>query len=465
MQSQRVLKLNDAPTNSGKCVVYVMARDQRVADNHALLYAQQQALTHRLPLVVVFALHSSGVRQASQYRFMVEGLRQVQQQLAALNISFHLILGPPRQALPRFMDAMQPQLVVFDFNPLRGPRALQKSIASSLGVNCMVVDTHNIVPLWLTSDKEEFAAHTIRLKLHRQLGEWLQTPEKMVKHPHGTAQPNTTDWAAANALIADLPSTDQTIEYPTGETSAQKTLEQFIDGGLGSYATQRNIPTSHGQSGLSPYLHFGQLSALRVALELLKVSDDEPLLLREPRLASAGDPPSRMDSINALLEELIVRKELADNYCFYNANYDNYAGAKDWARQSLELHRTDVRDHTYARAEWEAATTHDAAWNAAQLQMMRSGKMHGYMRMYWAKKLLEWSATPEEAIAIAVYLNDKYSIDGGDPNGYTGIMWSIAGIHDRPWFDRHVYGKIRYMNLSGLQKRFDVAAYIRQWTA
>lgn len=187
--------------------------------------------------------------------------------------------------------------------------------------------------------------------------------------------------------------------------------------------------------------------------------------MQKAKLASYEDEPTKADSINAFLEELIVRKELSDNYCFYNSNYASINGAKDWARETLEAHKDDEREYTYTQDELESAQTHDDAWNAAQNQMMKTGKMHGYMRMYWAKKILEWSKTPEHAIQAAVYLNDHYSIDGGDPNGYIGIMWSIAGVHDRAWTERPVYGKIRYMNANGLKRKFDVDEYVSMWSS
>jgi deoxyribodipyrimidine photo-lyase len=244
----------------------------------------------------------------------------------------------------------------------------------------------------------------------------------------------------------------------------KKHLENFIANRLNTYATNRNLPNLDGQSGLSPYLHFGNVSSLRIVLELMKYCDEDPLLFRMAKLASFDGEPTIMDSINALFEELIVRKELADNYCFYNNDYDNFNGAKSWAKESLDSHKNDDRHFLYQLSELENAETHDAAWNSAQRQMMVSGKMHGYMRMYWAKKILEWSNSADEAIKNAVYLNDKYSIDGGDPNGYTGIMWSIAGVHDRPWFDRQIFGKIRYMNYEGLKRKFEIESYIKTWS-
>jgi len=233
-----------------------------------------------------------------------------------------------------------------------------------------------------------------------------------------------------------------------GEEAAQQALTRFLKHGLADYSARRNDPTLEGQSGLSSYLHFGQLSSLRVAVEVR---------------ALCGDDQAIAESAEVFLEELIVRKELADNFCLYNAAYDTLDGAADWALKTLGAHKNDPREHLYSGEELTNAQTHDEAWNAAQLQLVRTGKMHGYMRMYWAKKVLEWSDAPEQAIDWLVQANDFYSLDGGDPNGYTGILWSVAGLHDRPWFNRPVHGMVRYMSANGLRTKFSVENYVKKY--
>ena len=159
-----------------------------------------------------------------------------------------------------------------------------------------------------------------------------------------------------------------------------------------------------------------------------------------------------------------MRRELSDNFCYYNDHYDSLQGASDWARNTLEKHSSDPREHVYTFDEFEQAQTHDAAWNAAQRQLTSTGKIHGYMRMYWAKKFLEWTEQPKTALKWAIKLNDRYSIDGQDPNGYVGCMWSITGVHDRGWTERDIFGKIRYMNFNGLKRKFDIEAYIEEYS-
>ncbi len=516
----------------GKSVLYVMSRDQRVQDNHALLCAQKHALVKNLPLAVVFCLQpKSGVRAREHYRFLLEGLKDVEADLAKFNIPFMMLIGDGFERLSGMIHHVQPTAVYFDFNPLKGPKNLQQKLCKVSPCNMYVVDTHNAVPLWITSDKSEVGARTIRTKIHKKLEEYLIEPEKPVKHP--------VDWPGVVKTIDDLKemitevlsgvsSSGIKINFQSGEQHALKALDKFIKNDLSTYSLNRNDPSLDSQSGLSPYLHFGQISSLRVALSLreeaLKMGDDLHLLSSSKMPKPEDYTNIVLQGINSLVEEVIVRKELSDNFCYYNDNYDSISSAPGWAIKSLELHKNDPREFLYSLQELEQAQTHDFAWNSAQKQMTKTGKMHGYMRMYWAKKVLEWSPSrtdvsgildsflPENdmgstgrtatcsfsdketanntqlisplnadipkssipnlellygaewAIEVLKYLNDHYSIDGGDPNGYVGIMWSVAGVHDRPWSDREIFGVIRYMNYGGLKRKFDIESYINQWS-
>jgi len=442
-----------------------MSRDQRVQDNHALLLAQQEAMSAKLPLVVAFVLlEKTGHRSREHFVFMLDGLKQVQKSLAELNISFIIRAGDPAREVQQLASEFSPQTIYFDFNALRGPRTMQKIVAKNVDCTVNVVDTHNIIPAWVLSDKEEFAAHTIRRKVHKQLEEWCVEPEKMTKHPHSINQLlNSLTWNECDAIVQKVPSSGIVLDSDSGEAAALERLSDFLEH-IKHYADGRNDATADAQSELSPYLHFGQISSLRAALDCIKISDEPPFLFRYPNLAKFEGTPTTQDGIDAFLEEIIVRKELSDNYCLYQPHYDSLDGAKQWAKNSLQKHMNDSRDFLYTKQQFEAADTHDELWNAAQKQLTKSGKIHGYLRMYWAKKILEWSKSPSEAIQTAIYLNDHYSIDGGDPNGYVGIMWSIAGVHDRAWFERSVYGKVRYMAVSGAKKRFSVEEYIETWS-
>lgn len=249
-------------------------------------------------------------------------------------------------------------------------------------------------------------------------------------------------------FLNSIPENNQKLLLKSGESAAHSKLNDFILYRLEGYAEQRNRPDLDGTSGLSPYLHYGQIASLAVVRALRE------LLVTRPELA--GD-------VDCIIEEMVVRKELSDNYCYYAQGYRRVEHASNWAQNTLKKHESDIREFLYSKEDFEKAQTHDPAWNAAQTQLIKSGIMHGYMRMYWAKKVLEWSSSPQEAIDTLIYLNDFYSIDGGDPNGYTGIMWSVCGVHDRPWGERQVYGSIRCMVYSGLKRKFPIEDYVKQW--
>ena len=440
----RIRPLNQARPGPGP-VVYWMSRDQRVRDNWALLYAQELALSRGQPLGVVFCLApaflGAGLRQ---YGFMLQGLQEVAGDLAALNLPFFLLTGEPARELPGWVAHERVGAVVCDFSPLRLVREWKTAVAEGIAVSLEEVDAHNVVPCWLASPKAEYGAYTLRPKLKRLLPAFLEDFPPLARHP--------VEWEGAKPAIPwqELPASlaiDTAVPEVTwltpGERQARAALDHFLDRKLAFYGERRNDPTQDGQSNLSPYLHFGHLAAQRVALE---VSDRR------------GFDASR----EAFLEELIVRRELADNFCFYQPLYDTFGGFPAWAQKTLNQHRRDRRENLYTAAELESGRTHDELWNAAQGHMVRRGTMHGYLRMYWAKKILEWTASPEEAQAVAIYLNDKYELDGRDPNGYAGIAWSIGGVHDRAWFERPVFGKIRYMSYNGCRTKFNVEAYINQ---
>lgn len=468
--ASRIRCINKPDSNvSGECVVYVMSRDQRVDDNHALIAAQKHAIEKSLPLIVTFCLYqSTGHRTKEQYEFMLQGLGEVENKLKEKKIAFHLLVGNPSQKLGSFFEESNPSVVFFDFNPLAGPRTLLDSLVeSNPDIPMYVVDTHNMIPCWVASDKKEFSAATFRPKVHKYFGEYLIAPDDIAKHPHdfkGKTSLISGQQKAIDAILDKLVSTGISYDFKPGEHAAQKKLADFISNKLEVYAHDRNDPTKDALSGLSPYLHFGQLSSLRVALELQAVVNGAgaSLHLLESKKMPQADSFSnkKVASAAALLEEMIVRKELSDNFCYYEDNYLRVAGAHDWAQETIREHDADKREHLYSKEELQNADTHDEAWNAAQRQMTSTGKMHGYMRMYWAKKVKEWTPDAQTAVDILVELNDKYHLDGGDPNGYVGIMWSVSGVHDRPWTERDVFGKIRYMNYAGLKRKFNIEAYI-----
>jgi len=444
---ERIHLLNKGKSGAGP-VLYWMTREQRVADNWPLLLAQNIAFEHKRPLVVAFCLvpdyPGANIRH---YGFLLKGLQEVEQNLQKLNIPFVLLQGTPPDTLPRYLAKVKGAFLVTDFDPLRIKRFWQNNVAAKVSCSFYVVDGHNIVPCWHASSKQEYAAYTLRPKLKKLLPDFLSEFPAAKSHPFKSEKKYAApiDWQKLRNFVADH-SVKEVDWLKPGETEALKRVGNFLKKGLQTYDHKRNDPNLDGQSNISPYLHFGHIAPQRVAL-----------------LVKAAKAPA--DEKEVFLEELIVRRELADNFCYYNENYDRFEGFPEWARKTLDEHRADKREYQYSRDILEQGKTHDELWNAAQHQMKVQGKMHGYLRMYWAKKILQWTASPEDAMASAIYLNDRYELDGRDPNGYTGIAWSIGGVHDKGWQERPIFGKIRFMSLAGCTRKFDVKKFISNWSS
>jgi len=431
-------------------VLYWMSRDCRVQDNWALIHAQRLAVAEELPLHVGVCLvvPKSELSTARHYAFLLKGLEEVAKDCQTLNIQFHLLHGSPGEVLPGFVSDRGLGAVVTDFCPLRERLQWLQDVKKALpeDIPLIQVDTHNVVPCWVASDKLEYAARTIRGKITKHLPEFLTDFPLVDKHPYtATRTAKPVDWDQTLASLQVDKTVGEVAWAVAGNAAGMATLESFIDVRLKYFATHRNDPNSEALSQLSPWLRFGHLSAQRVALQVQR----------------CGKNASQ--SVSSFIEELVVRRELTDNFCFYNDKYDSVEGASEWAQKTLRDHSKDSRQYVYNREQLEKAKTHDRLWNAAQYQMVSEGKMHGFLRMYWAKKILEWTSSPDEALSNALYLNDRYSLDGQDPNGFVGCMWSICGIHDMGWTEREVFGKIRYMNYNGCLRKFDVARFERTY--
>ncbi len=406
------------------------------------------AIRQGVSLAVLFCLVPAFLGATIRhYGFMLKGLRQVEKALHARNIPFYLLEGAPEKVISRFVRKFRVGTLVTDFDPLRVKQGWKKKVEKNIDIPFFEVDAHNIIPCWTASSKQEYGAYTLRPKIKKLLPFYLDAFPKLKSHPGDWHEP------VAKIPFDQLASTlriDTTVPEITwlepGEQAAHKALTRFVAGGLTRYVKERNDPTLPGQSNLSPYLHFGQLSAQRMALSI--TNTPLPAVIKE-----------------SFLEELIVRRELADNFCHYNPSYDTFDAFPEWAKKTHNAHRRDRREFIYSLEALEKGMTHDQLWNAAQMEMVTRGKMHGYMRMYWGKKILEWTRSAEEALKYAIYLNDRYELDGRDPNGYAGIAWSIGGVHDRAWSERPVFGKIRYMSYNGCRSKFNVSKYVSDMTA
>jgi deoxyribodipyrimidine photo-lyase len=403
--------------------------------------------------------------------FKVQGLREVADDLAKHDIAFYIVSGAHTEKdIVHFVAEHDAGLLVTDFSPLRIQRGWKQYVAEHVGIRCIEVDAHNVVPAWIASQKSEVGARTLRPKLHRLLPEYIEKFPKLVVHPYQIKGVMATaiDWKKLESdptVDASVPA----VAVVGGMKAGQAVLESFLADRLPRYGSERNDPQADAQSNLSPYLHYGMIAPGRAALEAITVAGAPISALIDAQKNKAKiDPkaePTLIDSVSAFLEEIIVRRELSDNFCLYNPDtYDTTECFAGWAITSLRAHAKTTRDYIYTQEQFEKAQTHDELWNACQMEMVQTGKMHGYMRMYWAKKILEWTKSPEDAMAIAIYLNDRYELDGRDPNGYAGIAWSIGGVHDRAWFTRPIFGLVRYMARSGCESKFDVPAYIERFT-
>lgn len=448
LHSSRITALNKNIFDpSRSTVVYWINREFRSQDNWSLHFAQTKAFEYNQHLIVIInLLEQSTIDYVNPFVFFVEGLFELKVNLKELNIPLFVSYGESKTEIPRFLEKVNASALVTDFFPLKYYKKIINEVNSKLSIPFFEIDSHNIVPCKYASPKQEFAAYTLRPKINKLLNEFLVEIPKTYFHPINDY--STFDLCNSNFDILKEKgynkSQNSSLIINSGEKCAYDILNMFKETKLSNYKIVKNNPNLEGISKLSPFIHFGQISTQRIALEVNKVSKNQ-------------------ESTNSFLEELIVRKELSDNFCFYNSNYDSFDGFHPWAKKTLNEHRKDKRDYIYNVEQFENALTHDPAWNAAQNEMKQTGIMHGYMRMYWAKKILEWTSSPEEALAIGIYLNDKYSLDGYDPNGYVGLAWSIGGVHDRAWGERQVFGKIRFMNYIGLKRKFDIKMYEIKW--
>ena len=444
IQPERIRKLNNKEARDGDYVLYWMQSSQRAQYNHALEHAIRQANELDQRLLVVFGL-TDGYPEANlrHYAFMLEGLKDVQDALKDRGVKMVVRKGSPDEvALEAGKDA---SLVVTDRGYMRPQREWREKVASEAGCLVEQVESDVVVPVELASGKRETAARTLRPKIHEHLEDFLVElkPTETEKQSLNMSV-DGIDLGDIEAVLADM-DLDRSVEplshlYRGGATEAGKILSRFLENSFGTYVKNRNQPQTDDVSHMSKYLHFGHVSPVQLALAI----------------RDSGAPKEDIDSY---LEEVIVRRELSMNFVYYTPDYDSYSSLPDWAKKTLEEHKGDERGHVYTREQLENAETHDPYWNAAMNEMRYMGYMHNYMRMYWGKKILEWSNTPEYAYRTTLYLNNKYFLDGRDPNSYANVSW-VFGQHDRGWTEREVYGKVRYMSSGGLERKSKPDQYV-----
>jgi deoxyribodipyrimidine photo-lyase len=437
-----------APDPTGRCVVYWMQRAQRALDNPALDLAVDVANTLRQPVVIFFApvpfYPNANLRH---FAFLAQGIPDIAERARKRGIGF-VLRSYPNHSLLKFCDEVKASIVIGDENPMREPRRWSDLAAKKLIVPLWTVDADVIVPSKLL-EKEQYAARIIRPRLQQRLEqfqtaprnpaakvEW-QDPRVLIALPDDGSSDITDGWKDLDRSVLPVDS------FRGGTAEALTLLDQFVKHKLDIYPENHGKPEIDGTSRLSPYLHFGHIG---------------PHTVLHAVLNSKAPQAAQDDYIN----QVLTWRELSINFVHFNPLYDSIECAPDWAHKTLAAHALDPRPILYTREQFESAQTHDELWNAAQLQMLHAGWMHNYMRMYWAKKILEWSPSPAVAWQTALDLNDKYFLDGRDPNGYAGVAWAMGGKFDRPWFDRPIFGTIRWMSGEAAGKKFDAERYIQQ---
>lgn len=448
----RVQRLNQAPFRADAAyVLYWAQMNRRVHSNHALAFAAELANEAGLPLLYYEGLTCSYPYASDRFHtFILQGVPDTERTLRELGIGyvFHLRRkrSDPNDALYKL--AKDAAAIVTDDYPTFIARCHNARIPSKLNLPYYAVDSSCIVPM-REFQKREYAAYTIRPKIHKLLPRYLTPAPAIRVRQKFRGRPHSLHTRVTRSNISELVASseiDHTVpparDLHGGAAEAETRLDRFLEDSLHRYAGSHNEPSAQATSGLSPYLHFGQVSSLQVALAVQAYAGRHKLIADE------------------FLEELIVRRELAFNFASFTENQESLDTLPNWARKTLAKHARDKRDPLYTRDQFERSATHDPLWNAAQKELLCSGKIHGYYRMYWGKKIIEWSATPAEALATMIYLNDRYALDGRDPNTYTNILWCF-GLHDRPWVERPIFGQVRYMSYDGMRRKTDVDAYLR----
>ncbi len=433
-----------------RCVVYWMQRAERALDNPALDIAVAVANELNLPVVAYFsAISNFPHANWRHYAFLNQGLIDIEEDLQQRQIGF-IVRRPPKNSLEAFLAEVGAAMVIGDENPCREPERWRKVLAGRLRIPFWTVDADVVVPSALFQ-KRMYALHIFKPKLYAELPGYLVKQPNLKPHCPWQPSQELEAFPVREDVTQGWKSLDRTVQpvdsFTGGTHAALKRLRDFVNQELATYEHTRNHPEIDGTSRMSPYLHFGHISPITIALAVEKA-------LKEKKVTQAAR--------DSYISELIGWRELAVNFVKFTENYDSFDCAEPWAHKTLMEHARDRREYLYTIEQLERSETHDELWNAAQNQMVKYGWMHNYMRMYWAKKILEWSPDPAKAFDTCVTLNDRYFLDGRDPNGYAGIAWSIVGKFDRPWFDRPIFGTIRYMSGGSTGKKFNSKKYIQK---
>lgn len=441
---KRITRLNDVASADGRCVVYWMQSSLRSEDNPALNAAIHEANTRNQPLLVFFSIDRS-IPSANQrnFTFILECLKETIPRFKSMGASVCMRFGDSVANVIDVSLDSEASLIVTDESHLNEGRKRRDGASKQVKVPMYQVDSNVVVPV-REIPKEQYAAYTIRPRLHKLMPAYLKGGERYTLKNRREIEVygDVSDVDVKKALKRlDLPYVPASTLFHGGESQAEYTLWRFIEDRLEGYAENRNHPELSGTSDMSPYLRFGNISPITMLMKVME----------------SGGPQEDIDSF---IEEAFVRRELAENFTFYDRNYRSFESLPGWAMETIDKHRRDERSHVFTLHELENASTGEDLWDASQYEMLKTGKMSNYMRMVWGKRVIEWTRTPEDALNILLFMNDKYEIDGRSPNGYTCIMWCF-GKHDRAFGERPVLGKLRYMSPSGIKKKFSTYTYIQ----
>lgn len=478
----RITSCNDAPVNEeGDFVLYWMIANRRVRWNFSLQRAVEWSRELNKPLVILEALRC-GYKWASDrlHRFIMDGMADNEKQTAKKNVLYYPYLEMREDDGKGLLAALGETacvVVTDDFPEFFLPHMITAA-ASKLTVKLEKVDSNGLFPM-RAADRIFTTAYSFRRFLQKNLPLKLLSkpdPDPLDKSglPQLTSLPKeiTRRWPGASAdilgggaqALSAFP-IDHSVgvsPVPGGPEAAQKTLKQFVGDKLHRYHTDRNHPDLDGASGLSPYLHFGHISAHEVFHEVMEREDWSIDRINPPATGSRSGWWGVGEAAEEFLDQLITWRELGYNMCWQSDDYGGYESLPDWAKKTLAAHAADPRPYLYSKEDLEKGRTHDVLWNAAQNQLVREGRLHNYVRMLWGKKILEWSPTPREALAVMIDLNNKYGLDGRNPNSYSGIFW-VLGRYDRAWAERPVFGKIRYMSSQNTARKVRVKEYISRY--
>jgi deoxyribodipyrimidine photo-lyase len=454
MNENRLLHIKDGKINKNKkYVLYWMQQSQRVHYNHALNYAIKLANKYELPLVCFFGLDDSYPEANERsFAFMLEGLKEVKDLLEKLGINFVLKFGKPQKTIMSYLD--DAQMLIMDRGYLRHQRFWRKEVYQKVKddefLSIDMVDTDLVVPVHIASNKVEYGAYTIRPKIKKVYLDYRDFDKLEVLNNKGNLNlKSDDDLNDINELLSEL-NIDKSVKkssfYHGGYKEASRLFSEFIQVKAVDYP-QSSDPSLDVTSLMSMYLHFGQISSLELINRIY-------MALEHGQISG--------ETFDQYIEQLLIRRELAFNFVFYQEKYDQFEYmTENWAYQTMSVHEFDHKEYLYDISDYESCDTHDPYFNAAMIQMVKTGYMHNYMRMYWAKKIIEWSPSFKKAYENILYLNNKYFIDGRDPNSYTGVAWCF-GKHDRAWTNRHIFGKLRYMNDKGLERKFNIDLYVKK---